>query len=267
MKNCFLYFAILFLFFLKPDFAYTRVYNLSEVHALTASREVFEYPDYFLIKEDPRVAIVDLMNFQHVQAALPVPEVPYDRLSQFGTWIHDPNDNTCLNTRGKVLVRESKEPVTLAGNGCAVQSGLWNDPYTANKLILALDVQVDHFVPLKNAYMTGAFEWSPNKRCLYANYLGNDFHLLAVSGVENIKKGDNTPSGYMPPNKNYACTYLKHWLQVKVIWALRITPDEFNAIQREFKASQCDRSEFKMTAAELTVQRRFMDENKELCRL
>ncbi|MFZ3231464.1 MAG: HNH endonuclease family protein [Pseudobdellovibrio sp.] len=265
MKKSFLIYAIFISGLINSEFAFARVLPPGEFGSLGSSQENFDYPDYYQIKEDPRVAIVDLMNFDHVQAKLPLPTTPYNRAAQFGTWINYPGDQACLNTRAKVLVRESKTAVTYTPDGCAVQTGSWDEPYAGLKLSAPKDVQIDHFVPLKNAYMTGAFEWDQNKRCLYANYLGNAFHLLAVSGTQNLRKGDNSPAGYMPPNKNYSCQYLKQWLEVKVIWALRLTPKEIEGLQSEFSADGCDRANFKVTAADLAVQRRFMEDNKELC--
>lgn len=258
-------FALLICVLFSGEISFARIQSLSDIHALAASHEDFHYPDYYQIKEDPRVAVVDLMNFAHVNSAFPYPTVAYNRKAQFGTWINYPGDQACLNTRNKVLLRESKSTVTYTPDGCAVQTGQWDDPYTGTEFTSTRDIQIDHFVPLKNAYMTGAFEWDQPKRCLYANYMGNAFHLLAVNGTQNMIKGDNSPAAYVPPNKNYSCQYLKQWLQVKVIWGLRLTPAEIAGIQKEFDADGCDRAEFRMTAADLTVQRQFMEDNKDLC--
>lgn len=265
MKKCFSSIAFLLCLILNTQNSFASVLAADDVQPLVASHEDFHYPDYYQVKEDPRVAIVDLMNFAHLQQELPYPTVAYNRQTQFGTWINYPGDNLCLNTRNKILVRESTVAVTYTPTGCAVQTGQWHDPYTDTDFTATKDIQIDHLVPLKNAYMTGAFEWDQNKRCLYANYLGNSFHLLAVNSHQNMAKGDNSPAEYMPPNKNYGCQYLKEWLEVKVIWGLRVTPNEFSGIQKVFEADKCDRGEFKISAADLTVQRHFMEDNKDLC--
>ena len=205
---------ILFLFLIfNIQFVAANSFAADQLHFLGTSHEDFSYSTYYQIKIDPRVAIIDLMNFETINKPFPLPAVPYNRLQHFGTWIHIPSNQPCQNTRAQVLVRESVSAVTFSANGCTVKSGEWNDPYSATTFSSASDVQIDHLVPLKNAYMTGAHEWNSAKRCLYANYLGNHFHLLAVSGTENMKKGDNTPMAYIPPNKNFQCDYLKHWLR------------------------------------------------------
>lgn len=262
MKKNFLV-AIIFSF--SFQFCYAKVNPYFNLEIFAASTEDFHYSDFYLIKYDPRVAILDLINFDHKLSTFPLPEIPYNRKVQFGTWINIPGDQLCQNTRAKVLVRDSESPVTFSPNGCTVKSGTWSDPYTAANFDSASVIQIDHLVPLKNAYMTGAFEWNQDKRCLYANYLGNNFHLLSVSGTENMKKGDNTPMAYLPPNSAYKCEYMKHWLQVKVIWGLRITPKEAAAITKSFTDELCDRADFKMAAADLESQWRYMHDNMDLC--
>ena len=239
------------------------VLNLNQL--LPSSRETFIYDNYFEVKNETHLLFVDLLRLVHYKKRFPVPNVPYDRREQFGPWVSPKDDNTCLNIRGLVMVRDADGPVTFTADGCSVRSGAWQDPYTAKIFKMAEEIQVDHFVPLKNAYMTGGFEWDANKRCLYANYMGNNFHLLAVNASENMSKGGSTPLDYVPPNKRYVCQYLKQWLSVKAIWQLRITPPEAQAIQNVAIANNCRRDYFQMTAVELTEQRRYMHAHQNLC--
>lgn len=240
-----------------------KVYH--QISADLQGDDSFRYPDYYQVKEDPRLQNVNLLVLNHVESEFPYPKTPYNRKAQFGTWIKDRTDGTCMDTRGKVLVRDSKSTVTYRPNGCTVASGDWDDPYSGKHFDSASDIQIDHFVPLKNAYMTGGFEWDQRKRCLYANYLGNQFHLLSVSGRENLKKSDSSPSQYMPSNRQYACVYLKQWLEVKVIWGLRITPKEAAAIQARVNDNECDKTEFVVSSNFLKDQRRYMTDNADLC--
>ncbi len=249
-----------------------QVHGLSSVLGLATigdlkSDETFDYPDYYRVKEDPRLQNINLLFLVHVSENFPKPSIPYKRDEQFGTWIKDTLDGTCMNTRGKVLVRDSDSNVDYNPNGCTVSRGKWNDPYTATAFISAGDIQIDHFIPLKNAYMTGAFEWDQSKRCLYANYMGNNFHLLSVSGKENMRKSDSTPDQYMPPNKNYACQYLKQWLEIKVIWKLRITPKEAAAIKTKVLSSHCDENDFLIPSEFVNSQRGYMGAHADLCHL
>ena len=72
-------------------------------------------------------------------------------------------------------------------------------------------------VVLKNSYENGAWRWDYQKRCLYANFMDNDFHLLAVLNKDNRKKGDKGPDKFMPSNPSFACEYLSIWLKIKLL--------------------------------------------------
>ncbi|MGZ3771342.1 MAG: HNH endonuclease family protein [Bdellovibrio sp.] len=209
--------------------------------------------------------IYSLLEFDHHNEPYGNVDEPYNRQKHFGTWFHDPRDNNCYNTRAKVLIRDSSVEVTFSRSGCTVATGDWVDPYAGGEYTQARDIQIDHFVPLKNAYISGGYKWSPHQRCLYANFLGNKFHLLPVYGQENTKKSDMSPVGYMPPNSDYACTYLEQWLKVKMIWKLGITPPEKEAIEALVQEHNCDSSEMTFSAEELQQQRQFMDDNMDLC--
>lgn len=190
----------------------------------------------------------------------------YDRQLQFGRWVNDPHDETCYNTRAKVLVRDSVKAVVFKeNNNCVVDQGKWKDAYTNQTFALASDIQIDHFVPLKNAYISGAYKWSFRARCLYANYLGYDFHLVSVSGIENLKKSDKSPDKYMPPNSNYACNYVRNWLTVKLLWGLSMTVSEANAIRQIMTDNACSPAQFRISEAEIDRQKKFAQANIDLC--
>lgn len=191
---------------------------------------------------------------------------PYKRTLHFGRWINDPNDNLCFNTRAKVLVRDSKKDVVFKDNNhCIVDRGEWDDPYTNETLLQSRQVQIDHMVPLKNAYISGAYQWSFRNRCLYANYMGAEYHLISSDARENMRKGDRTPADYMPPNNPYACTYVKNWLSVKFLWNLKMSKTESEAIQNLIKTHHCNPQIFQMTYQEAAFQKQFMKDNLNLC--
>lgn len=209
--------------------------------------------------------ILDLMSWVHHQERLDPPQVPYNRKFHYGSWVLDPRDGTCLNTRAKVLIRSSEIPVRMNSRGCAVVTGRWRDPYSNRYFEEARDLQIDHVVPLKNSYISGAWKWESDKRCLYANFLGNMFHLLAVNGPDNMRKGDRTPEGFMPPNPAYACEYLVNWLKIKLIWKLAMVPSEAQAISELVNENHCDPEILSMSFQELNHQRNQILENRELC--
>jgi Protein of unknown function (DUF1524) len=228
-----------------------------------SSGEDFIYSEYRQIKNQDHQPQVNLLNIEIVQKTFPLPTEHYDRKKHFGGWIHFANDTSCLDTRGLVLERDSKAQVDFTG--CRITAGQWQDPYTDQDFKLSKDIQIDHVVPLKHAYMTGAFEWTNKKRCQYANYLGNHFHLLSVSGFENMRKGDRGPLEYLPPNQKFTCEYLKDWLEIKYIWNLRVTPKEADQILQIVKKENCDQTEFEIPQLQIDEQKKYMKQNENIC--
>lgn len=268
------FFALLIVLFISTQ-------SLAQ-YAIFKSDEDFDtYTSYYKIKtptvkessdgpvasEEPDAdpTSINMLSFVKIDKQFPMPAVPYKRDEHFGGWLRDEGEGSCLNVRAKVLVRDSLKAVTYSPSGCSVESGEWDDPYTGRLHTKARDIQIDHVVALKNAYMTGAHEWDFPKRCLYANYMGNKFHLLPVNGPANLRKSDHTPAGYVPPNKAHTCEFIKNWLNIKLIWDLRITPEEGEAIQRIARDNKCNSNMFKVSAQELAEQHRYMEENADLC--
>jgi len=213
----------------------------------------------------PRV--YSLLNWKAGERPADLEVTSYNRVAHFGKWAQDRSDKTCYNTRAKVLIRDSVKPVIFSeGNACSVDKGEWDDPYAGKVLTDAkAEIQIDHMVPLKNAYISGAYKWDFRARCLYANYLGVSFHLISVDGVENQRKGDKSPEGYMPSNKAYACTYLKNWLTVKTLWGLEMTPAEADGIKKLIASEGCKPEDFVISEDDLQAQRKFAAANADLC--
>lgn len=212
-----------------------------------------------------KAQLLSLLQFVHHSENYGDVNEPYNRAKHFGGWINDKSDDTCFNTRAKVLVRDSKTQVTLNSRGCTVVSGTWDEPYAGKEVTKASEIQIDHFVPLKNAYISGAYKWDFPKRCLYANYMGNDFHLISADGSQNMRKGDKSPEGYMPPNQAYSCQYLQQWLKVKLIWDLGLTPPEKAAVLSLIQQNHCDMKQFTYSVQDLQKQRNFMADHADLC--
>ena len=248
-------------------FAGTEVQNRLNILGanLEASSDDFIYNQYYQIHDDPRLQFYNLLSLDVVSEQFPRPAEPYNRDKHFGGWLVDTSGKSCMNTRAFVLVRDSVTPVKMTANNCTVATGTWNDPYTGQPHLTAASIQIDHVVALKNAYMTGGHQWNAAKRCLYANYMGNNFHLLSVDGPQNLKKSDHTPQKYTPPNKAFVCEFLKDWLNIKLIWSLRITPPEGEAISSLAAKNNCDPEKFMVPNAEIQAQRQYMSDNADLC--
>ena len=136
----------------------------------------------------------------------------------WGNWIDEDNDG--LNTRHEVLARESLVKPVISNN--RVISGKWYDKFTGKYFTNARDLDIDHLVPLKNAHISGASNWSKEKKNEYYNYLKNEHHLIAVSKGANRSKGDKSPVEWLPPNEEYQCEYVREWFKIKTDWGLTI---------------------------------------------
>ncbi|KAJ4303576.1 hypothetical protein N0V90_002475 [Kalmusia sp. IMI 367209] len=131
------------------------------------------------------------------------------------------------NTRETVLKRDGTNVVT--DSACASTSGSWYSPYDGATWTAASDVDIDHVVPLSNAWKSGAASWTTAKRQSYANDLTNP-QLMAVTDNVNQSKGDKGPEEWKPPLTSYYCTYAKMWVKVKSVYALTITSAEKTAL-------------------------------------
>ncbi len=210
----------------------------------------------------------NLLSWHIYSAEISPPASPYNRLKHFGVWVTDLLGSSCQNTRNQILVRDSaKEVEYLDRRQCFVETGVWEDPYTNRLFTKADHLQVDHVVPLKNAYDMGAWTWGNNRRCLFANYMGNDFHLRAVSAIENMIKQAAGPESYIPPNSRHVCQYLKEWLKIKLIWNLKMTMPEANSIRTHIQDYRCNPQDFKVTQAFVNQQRALIQKQQGKCQI
>lgn len=147
----------------------------------------------------------------------------YDR-DKFPHW-HTVS-GTC-NTRETVLKRDGSNVVT--NSSCAATSGSWYSPYDGSTWSAASDVDIDHVVPLSNAWRTGASGWTTTRREAFANDLSLP-QLIAVTDNVNQSKGDQSPATWKPPRTAYWCTYAKMWTHVKYRYSLTVNSGEKSAL-------------------------------------
>ena len=161
---------------------------------------------------------------REVSSSIPI----YDR-DDWSHWSDD--DGDCQNIRHEVLQDETFEAVTFTtSSNCYVDTGKWYGVYTATYYYSASELDVDHFVPLKNAHDSGGYEWSLTKKKEYANYLEDSDHLIAVQSGANRSKGARGPEDWKPTNKDYWCEYAYDWIRIKDTWGLTATQTEWDAL-------------------------------------
>lgn len=134
---------------------------------------------------------------------------------------------TC-NTREQVLKRDGTSVVV--DSSCAATSGRWYSPYDGATWSAASDLDIDHVVPLAEAWRSGANSWTTSRRQSFANDLTHP-QLIAVTDNVNQAKGDQDPSTWQPPLSSYWCTYSKMWITVKYTWGLTLQSSEKSALQ------------------------------------
>jgi hypothetical protein len=152
----------------------------------------------------------------------------YDR-AKFTLWIDADHDG--CDTRDEVLIQEATTRPHV-GAGCALSGGKWRSRYDGVTTTDPSTFDIDHLVPLNEAWQSGAWKWSSATRKAYANDLGYRADLIAVTAHENRSKGDQEPQDWMPERSAYACTYVKNWVAVKWRWHLKV-----NATERAFLTS------------------------------
>ena len=126
-----------------------------------------------------------------------------------------------------MLIEESLEPVTYeTDRECRVATGQWWAPHLGHHLGNPGHIDVDHHVPLKNAHLSGGWAWTPEMKEAYANYLGEENHLVAISSRHNRSKGARGPEEWAPPDNMLWCDYATDWAEIKERWNLTMTPVE-----------------------------------------
>jgi hypothetical protein len=130
------------------------------------------------------------------------------------------------NVRDNVLERDG---TSVEHRGCNVSGGRWYSTYDGKTFTNPDDVDVDHMVPLANAWRSGADDWTDEQRGDFANDLDRP-QLVAVSAASNRSKGDQDPSQWKPPRQEIWCTYALDWIAVKTHWKLTITTAEKSAL-------------------------------------
>jgi hypothetical protein len=141
--------------------------------------------------------------------------------SLFRHWI-DADKDGC-NTRYEVLIAEAIVKPKV-GAGCYLTGGKWKSPYEGKVFTNPTGLDIDHMVPLAEAWRSGAWAWTAAQRMEFANDLEDSRSLLAVTASLNRSKGDRDVAGWLPVKAQ--CAYIANWIAVKSRFDLTVDPTE-----------------------------------------
>ena len=161
--------------------------------------------------------------------------IGYSR-DQFGSaWTDNCTTTGCHNscdTRNDILQRDLVALTFKVGDTCTVMTGTLYDPYTGSPIYFVRGpksalVQIDHLVPLGNAWISGAQNLTKAQRTNLAN---DPLNLVAVDGSSNEAKSDSSADSWLPPDPLAHCAYVVHQIEVKTAYHLSTTQAEHNKL-------------------------------------
>ncbi|MEU3280692.1 HNH endonuclease family protein [Streptomyces antibioticus] len=203
-------------------YARRRLSILAALSGLIASVALFDAPTASAAFPTP-VSAATARSYLSQLTVATENRTGYDR-DLFNHWITI--SGTC-NTRETVLKRDGSNVVT--NSACTATSGSWYSPYDGATWTAASDLDIDHVVPLAEAWDSGAGGWSSTTRRNFANDLTRP-QLIAVTDNVNQAKGDKDPAEWMPSVTSYRCTYVRAWVQVKYYYGLSVDSAEKSAL-------------------------------------
>jgi hypothetical protein len=150
----------------------------------------------------------------------------YER-EAFKHWTDEDSDG--CSARQEVLLQEAVE-APVRGARCALSGGVWRSSYDGVTVSKASGLDIDHMVPLAEAWDSGASAWTADHREAYANDLGSPASLIAVTARSNRAKSDQDPAEWLPPAETTHCGYAADWVATKLRWKLTADQAEIAAL-------------------------------------
>ena len=154
----------------------------------------------------------------------------YDRETLPDGWLYRDG----LSTRDRVLRAEQRA------------DGTWFSAYDASVVTDKAQLDIDHLVPLAEAWESGGHLWAAATWTRFANDLGDPRSLIAVSASTNRSKGARDPAEWWPPDAGYRCQYAADWIAVKTRWDLTVDVAERESLEVQLGA--CTDPEFEYVA-------------------
>ena len=146
--------------------------------------------------------------------------------------------------RAETLVdthRQGRDKIPLVQDDLdVIESGRWRCRYTGTWLTDPAEVAIDHLVPLKDAWASGAHAWEAEVRKNYALGVGvkswRSTWILPVTASASRSRGSKRPDEWLPPKTDSHLTYAATWIRVKHHWGLSVLESERAKLQALLEA-------------------------------
>ena len=145
----------------------------------------------------------------------------------FNHWIDEDIDG--CDTRAEVLIAEAVVKPKV-GKKCVLTGGKWLSAYDGKSITKASDLEIDHVVPLAEAWRSGAWRWTEDQRQIFANDLADSRSLIAVSTSQKRLKGDKDVALWLPTRG--VCAYITNWIAVKFRYSMSVDGAEASTLNK-----------------------------------
>lgn len=98
--------------------------------------------------------------------------------------------------------------------------------YTDHPFRSIEESQIEHLVPLADAFRSGAWAWPAAKKRAFAR---DGLNIVLAQPSVNRAKSAHTPDEWLPPKNR--CFFALQWTAVKLKWGLSVTPAEWGALR------------------------------------
>ena len=138
-------------------------------------------------------------------------------------------DGDCQSTRQEMLVLTSRVEVKYTNpRNCVVRTGEWLDEYTGEIFEVAVQIDVDHVIPLMYAHTHGGDRWMPDKKLTFAN---DPLNIMLVEKREIRRKRDRGPSRYLPRDE-FQCEYAQLWDVISDKYDIQLSATDRSEIRK-----------------------------------
>ncbi|MCY4264589.1 MAG: HNH endonuclease [Gammaproteobacteria bacterium] len=138
-------------------------------------------------------------------------------------------DQDCQSTRQEMLILTSRTEIKYTNpRNCVVRTGEWLDEYTGKTFTVAVQIDIDHVIPLMYAHTHGGDRWMPDKKLAFAN---DPLNIMLVEKQEIRRKGDRGPNRYLP-REEFQCEYAQLWNVLAEKYDLQLESRDRNKVRK-----------------------------------